>query len=254
MEGKNPIIVSISSGKGGVGKTFVAVNLATLLARFGKKVLTVDCDLGLANIDIMLGIHPAATLKEFILADADVTDVVISTRYGFDFVPASSGAVEMTQLLCEDMDRMKEALGKLSQNYDFVILDTGAGISESVLQFNLFANKNVIVLNRELTSLTDAYATIKVIYQAFGRDRFNIIVNTAKNKEEATRIFQHIDSICTRFLGFSLHFLGYIVHDETVPISIMKQQVLADADPQSAPAVNCSVIAEKMVAWHSVAS
>lgn len=249
MEIKRPVITSISSGKGGVGKTFVTVNIGAYLARQGKKVLIVDCDLGLANIDIMLGVNPRFTLKEVVFGDMDIHDVAIHTKHGFDFVPASSGATEMVQLMYEDIGKIKDMLGKFAQQYDLVILDTGAGISESVLQFNLFANRNVIVLNRELTSLTDAYATIKVIYQAFGRDSFDIIVNAARNEEEAKKIFNHIDSICNRFLGFPLNYLGYIVYDEAVPRSIMKQEVLVNYHERSTPAVNCASIAERMVAW-----
>jgi len=249
MEGKRPIIASISSGKGGVGKTFVSVNIGACLARQGNKVLIVDCDLGLANIDVMIGVNPKLTLKEVVFGDIDVSNIAIETKYGFDFVPASSGAAEMVQLMYEDIEKIKEALGKIAQKYDLVILDTGAGISESVLQFNLFANKNVIVLNRELTSLTDAYATIKVIYQAFGRDSFDIIVNTARSEEEAIKIFNHIDAICKRFLGFPLHYLGHIVYDEVVPRSIMKQEVLVHTHGHCPPAMHCTSIAEKMVNW-----
>jgi flagellar biosynthesis protein FlhG len=249
MEGKRPIIASISSGKGGVGKTFVSVNIGACLARQGNKVLIVDCDLGLANIDVMIGVNPKFTLKEVVFGDIDVSNIAIETKYGFDFVPASSGAAEMVQLMYEDIEKIKEALGKIVQKYDLVILDTGAGISESVLQFNLFANKNVIVLNRELTSLTDAYATIKVIYQAFGRDSFDIIVNTARSEEEAIKIFNHIDTICKRFLGFPLHYLGHIVYDEAVPRSIMKQEVLVHTHGNCPPAMHCTSIAEKMVNW-----
>jgi len=249
MEHKRPVIASISSGKGGVGKTFVSVNIGAYMAHQGKKVLIVDCDLGLANIDVMLGVNPRFTLKEVVFGDTDINDVAIQTKHGFDFVPASSGAAEMVQLMYEDIEKIKGALGKLAQQYDLVLLDTGAGISESVLQFNLFANKNVIILNRELTSLTDAYATIKVIYQTFGRDSFNIIVNSARNEDEAKKIFNHIDSICNRFLGFPLHYLGYIVYDEVVPRSIMKQEVLISHQSQSTPAINCASIAARMVTW-----
>jgi flagellar biosynthesis protein FlhG len=249
MKGKRPVIASISSGKGGVGKTFVSVNIGACLAQQGHKVLIVDCDLGLANVDVMIGVNPKFTLKEVVFGDTDVADVAIQTRYGFDFVPASSGAAEMVQLMYEDIEKIKEALGRLAEKYDLVILDTGAGISESVLQFNLFASKNVIVLNRELTSLTDAYATIKVIYQAFGRDSFNIIVNTARSEDEGRKIFNHVDSICQRFLGFSLQYLGHIVYDEAVPRSIMRQELLVHAHGQSPSALHCTAIAEKMVNW-----
>jgi len=248
---KPSLIASISSGKGGVGKTFIAVNLAACLARKRKKTLVVDCDLGLSNIDIMLGINPKLTLKDVIFGDANVKDVLITTKGGFDFIPASSGAKEMAQLLYESIETIKNAITNIAEGYDYVLLDIGAGISETVLQFNLFASRNIIVLNRELTSLTDAYAMIKVIYQMFGRDSFDIIVNSARDEEEAKRIFNHIDGICRKFLGFPLHFLGHIVYDDSVQQSIMKQKLLMQLFPGSVPAGNCIHIADVMTRWQT---
>ncbi len=246
---KTPLIASISSGKGGVGKTFITVNLAACLARKRKKVLVVDCDLGLSNIDIMLGINPKLTLKDVIFGDVNVDDVLITTKGGFDFVPASSGAKEMAQLLYENIETIKNAIANIAEGYDYVLLDIGAGISETVLQFNLFASRNIIVLNRELTSLTDAYAMIKVIYQMFGLNSFDIIVNSARDEEEGKKIFNHIDAICGKFLGFPLHFLGHIVYDDSVQHSIMKQQLLMQVSPGSIPARNCVRIADVMTRW-----
>ena len=246
---KTPLIASISSGKGGVGKTFITVNLAACLARKRKKVLVVDCDLGLSNIDIMLGINPKLTLKDVIFGDVNVDDVLITTKGGFDFVPTSSGAKEMAQLLYENIETIKNAIANIAEGYDYVLLDIGAGISETVLQFNLFASRNIIVLNRELTSLTDAYAMIKVIYQMFGRNSFDIIVNSVRDEEEGKKIFNHIDAICGKFLGFPLHFLGHIVYDDSVQHSIMKQQLLMQVSPGSIPARNCVRIADVMTRW-----
>ena len=242
-----PLITSLSSGKGGVGKTFITVNLATCLARKRKKVLVVDCDFGLANIDIMLGINPKFTLKDVIFGDLHVNDVVIRTKGGFDFIPASSGAKEMSQLLYESIEAIKKAITDLVAGYDYVLLDTGAGISETVLQFNLFASKNIIVLNRELTSLTDAYSMIKIIYQMFGRNSFDIIVNSTRDEAEGKKIFNHIDAICRKFIGFPLNYLGHIVYDESVQRSILKQDLLTQISPESPAAINCRRIAEVIV-------
>lgn len=249
MESKEPVITSIASGKGGVGKTFITANLASCLVKEGKKVLVVDCDLGLANMDILLGITPMYTLQDVVFGDRSVQDVIISTKVGFDLVPASSGVKEMGQLLYEKIQMIKSTLGSIMPNYDEVLLDTGAGISEVVLQFNLFAPKNIIVLNREPTSLTDAYAVIKVMYQRFGRETFGIIVNSANDKKEADRLFGHIDAVCKEFLGITLHYLGHITADNAVSRSILNREVLVHAYPDSGVGMNCCSIATALSNW-----
>jgi flagellar biosynthesis protein FlhG len=130
-----------------------------------------------------------------------------------------------------------------------VLLDTGAGISEMVLQFNLLAYRNIVVLNRELTSLTDAYAMIKVMYQIFARDCFSLIVNSTVNEKEGLKIFSQIDSTCKKFLGFSLEYLGCITSDQAVPRSIIKQEVLAVSTPNSVVAKDCDRITHNICSW-----
>jgi len=226
------MILSVTSGKGGVGKTFVTTNLAATLAKQGKKVLVMDCDLGLANIDIMLGINPLRTLKDVVFGDLHLRDVIMPTNGGFDLIPASSGIREMAQLLFEKIQAIKEMLLEL-EGYDFILLDTGAGIAEVVLQFNLLARLNIIVINRELTSLTDAYAMVKVMYQVFGRKSFGIITNNVAENKEGAAIFKNIDTISKRFLGFPLYWLGSIRQDDLVPKSILRQEIPVCKYPRS---------------------
>lgn len=245
---KGPLIASVTSGKGGVGKTFVTANIAAGMAKTGKKVLVVDCDLGLANMDIMLGINPPLTLKDVIFGNSELRDVVISTRHGFDLLPASSGVREMAQLMFEKIETIKEMILSF-QDYDIILLDTGAGISEVVLQFNLLASKNILIINRELTCLTDAYAMIKVMFQVFEKDTFSVVVNSAVNEKEAQKIFHHIDSICAKFLGFSLNYLGWILQDDSVPKSIMKQEIACLSSPASPLAANISSIVRVVSGW-----
>ena len=231
--GRSPIIISVASGKGGVGKTCITINLAASLSGKGKKVLVIDCDLGLANIDIMLGINPHSNLKDVIFNDVDVHDILIRTKAGFDFIPASSGAREMAQLFNEKIEKLKDLIADISKEYDYVFLDIGAGVSDTVLQFNLCAQRNFVVLTRDLTSIADAYAMMKMIHQMFGKDAFDIIVNSVRDREEGFKVFNHIESICKKFLNFSPRHLGSIPFDEVVPRSIMKQTVLAHLFPQS---------------------
>ena len=247
---KKPVIVCITSGKGGVGKTFLTVNLAAALARKGKKILVVDCDFGLANVDIMLGIRPARTMKDVVFGETTLRDVIVKTPGGFDLVPACSGVRDMAQLLYERIEMIKEMLLSL-EGYDLILLDTGAGMTEVVLQFNLLANRNILVINRELTCLTDAYAMIKVLYQLFGRDFFDIIVNSSTDEKEGDRIFRHLDSICRRFLGFPLTHLGSVHQDEDVPRSIMNQEILVQASPHSKIAESCASMAGTLARWRA---
>ncbi|NPV05595.1 MAG: MinD/ParA family protein [Syntrophaceae bacterium] len=245
---KTPLIVTITSGKGGVGKSFVTVNLAASLASRGRKVLVVDCDLGLANVDIMLGIHPRLSLKDVLFGSAPPEEVIIPTRAGFDLLPACSGVREMAQLLFEKIQIVKRMLLTL-EGYDAILLDTGAGIAETVLQFNLLAPRNIIVLNRELTSITDSYAMMKVMHQVFGRDAFGLVVNTVADDREGERIFNHVDGICRRFLGVATEYLGPVYRDEAVPRSILRQEPLVVAEPASKTAACFSRIAEGVSRW-----
>jgi flagellar biosynthesis protein FlhG len=248
MSSNPPLIVSVTSGKGGVGKTFVTINLAATLAQAGKKILVVDCDLGLANIDIMLGINPQRTLQDVIFGNRDLKDVVLATKGGFDLVPSSSGVPEMAQLLYEKIERVKSMILSFS-DYDVILLDTGAGISEVVLQFNLLASKNIVIVNRELTCLTDAYSMIKVMFQVFSRNDFSIVANAVSDENEATRLVSHMNSICQKFLGFPLRHIGHIPQDDGVPKSILRQEIAVLAAPQSGIARNFRQIAEAVLSW-----
>jgi flagellar biosynthesis protein FlhG len=200
-----------------------------LLPVRGKKFLSSIGDLGLANIDIMLGINPALTLKDVVLGNLHLRNVIISTKGGFDLIPASSGVRETAQLLFEKIQIIKDML-----------LDTGAGIAEVVLQFNLLAGRNIVVINRELTSLADAYAMVKVMYQVFGRQSFSVITNNITSEQEGLGIFKNIDTISRRFLGFPLNYLGYVLQDNAVGQSLLRQEIAVMSSPRSRIAVNFS--------------
>ena len=193
-----PIVSSIASGKGGVGKTFITANLGACLARKGQRVLVVDCDLGLANMDILLGITPPFTLQDVVFGDKTIEEVVISTEAGFDLVPASSGVKEMGQLIYEKIEQVKNTLNSILPEYDQILLDTGAGISEAVLQFNLFAPRNIIVLNRLLKDFNDFKCAVNESYASavaasslfvYHGPKKAVLINYP-NKNELTTIFR----------------------------------------------------------------
>jgi flagellar biosynthesis protein FlhG len=194
---------------------------------------------------------PALTLKDVVFGSGTIRDAIIKTKAGFDLIAGSSGVKEMAQPLYEKIQLIKDALRPLFPSYDYVLLDTGAGISEMVLQFNLLGYRNIIVLNRELTSLTDAYAMIKVMYQLFARDCFSVIVNSTVNEKEGLKIFSQIDNTCKKFLGFPLEYLGSITSDQAVPRSIIKQEVLAISTPQSVVSKDCNRITQTICSWEA---
>jgi len=246
---KGTSVTAVSSGKGGVGKTVLTANIASCLVRAGRKVLVVDCDLGLANMDILLGIAPRLTLQDVIFGEQEIRDVIVPTEAGFHLLPASSGVKEMGQLMYEKLQDIKEAINGILPEYDEIFLDTGAGISEAVLQFNRFAPKNVIVVNKEPTSMTDAYAVIKVMHQRFRTRSFGIVVNLVGDKTEAERLFRHMDGVCRNFLDLPLHYLGHMVKHDTIPRSIVRQRVLVQEEPDSVVGLNCRGIAAAILDW-----
>ena len=197
--------------------------------------------MGLANIDIMLGINPVRNLKDGVFGNLHLRDVIIQTKGGFDLIPASSGVREMAQLLFEKIQTIKDMLLEI-EDYDLILLDTGAGIAEVVLQFNLLASQNIVVINRELTSLTDAYAMVKVMYQVFSRQSFSIIANNISDEKDGMSIYKNIDTISRRFLGFPLNYLGSVLQDYVVPKSVLKQEIAIISFPHSRIAANFSQI------------
>lgn len=242
-------LISIASGKGGVGKTFITTNLAASFAGKGKKVLVVDCDMGLANMDILLGINPEHSLADVIFGDHSIKDIIVPSGAGFDLIPASSGVKEMAQLYNDKIMEIQNSLEEVFPAYDIVLLDTGAGISDAVLHLNMIAPQNIIILNKEPTSMTDAYAVVKVMNHKYKRKNFGVIINPAANEKEAQGVFNHIDSICGRFLDLRLTYLGHVLYDEAVPRSILEQKVLVKSQPGSEISKNCSMVAETVSKW-----
>jgi len=251
--------VAIVSGKGGVGKTMVAANLAAALAKTGHSVLVVDSDLGLANLDVMLGVQPSYTLHDVLhgacaLKDALVrvpvcTRGVASTEEaspvdGFDILPGGSGIRDATTLTASAREDLKTLLHELGSRYEFLLCDAGAGIGEVVLFFAQIADDIVVVVTPEPTSLTDAYATIKVLARECGRTDVHVIVNLvagATPEKAGGAVVSHLRQVASRFLlsdGTTLvriHLLGVIPSDPAVPRAIARQQLLESAAP-TAPA------------------
>ena len=219
-----PQIICISSGKGGVGKTSISVNMAAALAQSQKRVLLVDGDLGLANVDIVLGINAKHTLQESVEAGLPIEDVLVEIMPGFSVLPASSGVPGMASLAYEDQAYLTDSLEHIIVDFDYVLLDTAAGIGESVLWLNQWANENFVIMSPDPTSMTDAYALIKVLNQKYAKSLFRLVINSVKSKKEGQEVFASISAVLEKFLNISPELLGVVPLDSNVSKAIRFQQ------------------------------
>ena len=216
--------IAVSSGKGGVGKTSFVINLACLLAELNKKVIIFDADLGLANVDVMLGVVPKFDVRYVLSGDLTLKDIIYRTEYKFDFIPAGSGVSELTQLSPAQKVQLKSQLEEALKPYDILLFDLSAGISDNVLFFNQLAEERILICTNEPTSLADAYAILKVSHQKLRLSNFNLVVNMVKSDEEAKQIYRRLLYVVERFLPeLSLNYLGAIPYDECVKRAIKSQ-------------------------------
>ncbi len=245
----SPKVISVTSGKGGVGKTNLSVNLACCLAKNGKRVVLLDADLGLANVDIVLGLTPTYNIFD-LFHGKTLDEVLCETPYGFKILPASSGMSDMMSLETGQKLELLEALDELEDHIDYLIVDTGAGIHDNVLYFNLAVQERIVMLTTEPTSLTDAYALIKVLKQRHGVDRFKVIVNMASSLGLAKDVFSRLYTACDHFLeGVSLDLVGTIPRDPLVRNSIIKQVPFCIGEPNSNAATAMQAIATVVQNW-----
>ena len=249
MDGTFPLVFSVTSGKGGVGKTNLSVNLALSLALKGKRVALVDADLGLANVDVLLGLTPRKNLFHLFHEGASLRDILYPTPYGFSILPASSGISDMLIL---STGQKLESVGELEDELDYLIVDTGAGINDNVLYFNLAAQERLVVLTPEPTSLTDAYALIKVLKLKHGVEHFKVCVNMAPDQKTAKDMFSCLYQACDRFLsGVSLDLAGVIPRDNNVRKGVVNQKPFLAVDPQSPASKAVDQLAQSITNWDS---
>ncbi|WP_459892341.1 MinD/ParA family protein [Desulfothermus okinawensis] len=248
MSAKIPIVVSITSGKGGVGKTNISVNLAYLLAKKGHNTILLDADLGLGNVDVLLGITPKLNIFHLLSNEITLDKVLYKTEYDFSILPAPSGVLELTTLSPGQKLEFLDALDPLEDKLDFFIVDTGAGINDNVLYFNMATQYRIVVLTPEPTSLTDSYALIKVLNQQHSINDFFIIINMCSNNKQAKEVFKRLYMACDRFLkGVSLNYLGYIPKDRTVVDAVRLQVPFCKKFPESVASIELSNIVENLL-------
>lgn len=231
---KSVRVISVTSGKGGVGKTNITANLAIALARLGRQVLIWDADLGLANIDILLGLNSQYNINHLLNGDKTLEEIIIEGPEGIKIMPASSGIQEMAALSEGQKVRLLNEFDHYNLDLDFLLIDTGAGVSSNVMYFNMAAQECIIVVTPEPTSITDAYALIKIMTTKYNAKRYKILMNLVSSAEEAKTVFTLLASVADKHLdSISLDYLGYIPRDKYIPESVKKQRALLDLYPSS---------------------
>jgi len=242
-------VIAVSSGKGGVGKTNVSVNLAAALAKDGKEVLLLDADLGLANVDVLLGLNPAYDLSHVISGERSLEEVMIDGPANVKVIPASSGVSRMANLTRAEQAGLINAFNELGHAIDVMVVDTAAGISDSVVSFCCASQEVVVVVCDEPTSITDAYAFIKVMSREHKIERFQILANMAHSTHEGRELFNKLSKATDRFLDVMLNFMGTIPYDERLRKAVQHQRAVVEAFPRSPSALALKRVAKQIDKW-----
>jgi flagellar biosynthesis protein FlhG len=242
-------VIAVASGKGGVGKTNVSVNLALAMVAEGKQVMLLDADLGLANVDIMLGLRPQFNLSHVINGERTLEEVIVAGPSGLQIVPASSGMQNMAELTPAQHAGMIQAFSEVGHDLDALIIDTAAGIADSVVSFTRAAQEVIIVVCDEPTSITDAYALMKVLNRDYGIQRFRVLSNMAHSMQEGRELFNKMVKVTDRFLDVTLDFMGTIPYDEYLRKALQRQKAVIEAYPRSKAAMAFKNLAKKADNW-----
>ncbi|SDB22789.1 flagellar biosynthesis protein FlhG [Desulfonatronum thiosulfatophilum] len=238
--------IAVFSGKGGVGKSSLSANLGYCLSQLGHKCLLLDCDLGLANLDVLLGISSEITIQDLLSSDISAAGIVQPIAPNLDLLPSASGVPELVEMDEDQRGLLLEKLQPIISTYSFVILDLAAGLNPTLLSMAQAAAKRIVVLTPEPTSLTDAYAVIKVLSAKTGLQDFLILANQVQDREEAQTTFHRLDAAVRKFLSFHLNYLGMVRNDPNMGIAVSRQQALVEMAPDCIAAQDIRVLAERI--------
>lgn len=239
-------VISITSGKGGVGKSHTTINLGLALLRLGKKVLLLDADLGLANINVLLGFEPGVNISEVIAGKAKLADVIVHHSTGVDIIPASSGLSELTNLSEEERMLLVTSMEDVAFDYDYLLVDTAAGIGDNVLYFNIASEEIIVIIDPEPTSITDAYAVVKVLSTKCGVKSFQVLVNRAPVGSDGRAAFAQLANAVGKFLNAKLSFLGSVQEDSSVIEATIAQKPYSELYPSCRASIDIGKIARRL--------
>ena len=247
---RHPVqVIAITGGKGGVGKSNVSVNLAIALAEMGRRVVVLDADLGLANIDILLGISSTKTIENVLQGECELRDIMVQGPGGIRIVPASSGTQKLSQLNSMEHAGLIQAFSDIGDDVDVLIIDTAAGISDTVMSFVRAAQEVLMVVTDEPTSITDAYAQIKLLNRDYGVFRFRIIANMVKSPQEGNALFGKLTKVTDRFLDVAMQYVGAIPQDDAIKRAVQRQKAVVDAYPRAKASAAFRALAKKVDSW-----
>lgn len=240
-----PVVVAVTSGKGGVGKTNIVGNLAVTYQRMGKRILIFDADLGLANIDIIFGISPRYTIEDVIKGEKELSQIIVEGPEGVSIIPASSGVQELAHLTEGHKINLLNEFDMLNNKFDILLIDTSAGISSNVIYFNLAAQERIIVVTPEPTSITDAYALMKVMFNQHGTKNFSILMNMVKDEKEAKSVFKHLAMVAARFMAsIAIDYVGFIPWDRHLLKAVSKREPVTCCYPEASSSQSFKVLAK----------
>ncbi|MCX5815054.1 MAG: MinD/ParA family protein [Proteobacteria bacterium] len=246
MEKRRGKTITITSGKGGVGKSSIVTNMAYILGANKESTYIVDADLSLGNIDIFFGMSPKFNIKDLIEGRKTINEIIVEGPHGIKIIPATSGIAELSSLTDEQRNILLSSLQELAE-YDFLLVDTPAGISSNVIYFNSISENIFIVVTPDPASITDSYAVIKVLHNKTGRRDFNIIANMVKDEAEALSIYKKLLTVSDQFLNVYLDYMGYIPIDANVRLATKKQKLWVEHYPDTQATKALIKICNKLV-------
>ncbi len=242
-------VIAVTGGKGGVGKTNVSLNMAVAMANQGKRVLVLDADLGLANVDVVLGLRVEKNLSHVLAGECDLDDILVKGPGGIQIVPATSGTRSMVELSPQEHAGLIRAFSTMRTEFDVLIVDTAAGIGNMVLSFARAAQDVVVVVCDEPTSITDAYALIKVLSREHGVFRFKVVANMVRTMREGQILYNKLTKVTDRFLDVALELAAIIPFDENLRKAVRKQQLLVEAAPRSPASLAFKALGARAGNW-----
>lgn len=242
-------VIAVTGGKGGIGKTTISVNMAIAFAKMKKKVLLFDADLGLANVDVLLGLNPEKNIHDFLQGNCDLKDVCINGPHGLKIIPSASGIQKMADLSSNEAIGLIRSFSSLTENVDIMIIDMASGISSQVMDLTHASQDIIVVICNDPSSLMDSYAVIKILHQKYARSRFGIVVNKVKTSYEGFNVFSRFQETISKFINISMHFLGCIPLDDYISLAASDRASFVDKFPNSAATQAISNVCQGVNHW-----